>query len=105
MLGVNQTLSPAGASVSLFRLNLCLPLSSESVSFERFLMRCRYRNKRSLGGRAMAKTSNILAALKSFKEQVSSISQRGELERPIEYLRGRDTLVVTKVDRLARSTN
>ncbi len=41
---------------------------------------------------------------KIFKEQVSSISQRGELERAIEYLRGGDTLVVTKVDRLARST-
>jgi len=41
---------------------------------------------------------------KIFKEQVSSISQRAELERAIEYLRGGDTLVVTKVDRLARST-
>lgn len=41
---------------------------------------------------------------KIFKEKVSSISERGELERAIEYLRGGDTLVVTKVDRLARST-
>ncbi len=41
---------------------------------------------------------------KIFREQVSSISQRGELVRAIEYLRGGDTLVVTKVDRLARST-
>lgn len=41
---------------------------------------------------------------KIFKEQVSSISERGELEKAISYLRGGDTLVVTKVDRLARST-
>ena len=41
---------------------------------------------------------------KIFREQVSSISERAELERAIEYLRGGDTLVVTKVDRLARST-
>ena len=41
---------------------------------------------------------------KIFREQVSSIAQRRELERALEYVRGGDTLVVTKVDRLARST-
>jgi DNA invertase Pin-like site-specific DNA recombinase len=41
---------------------------------------------------------------KIFQEQVSSISQRAELEKAISYSRGADTLVVTKVDRLARST-
>ena len=35
---------------------------------------------------------------------MSSISQREQLERALEYLRGGDTLIVTKVDRLARST-
>jgi DNA invertase Pin-like site-specific DNA recombinase len=41
---------------------------------------------------------------KVFQEQASSISQRSQLERALEYVRGGDTLVVTKVDRLARST-
>src|SRR5580704_12431547 len=41
---------------------------------------------------------------KIFQEQVSSIAQRSELERALDYVRGGDTLVVTKVDRLARST-
>jgi DNA invertase Pin-like site-specific DNA recombinase len=37
-------------------------------------------------------------------EAVSSIGQRDQLERVLEYVRSGDTLVVTKVDRLARST-
>jgi DNA invertase Pin-like site-specific DNA recombinase len=41
---------------------------------------------------------------KIFQEQVSSIAERTELERALDYVRGGDTLVVTKVDRLARST-
>lgn len=40
---------------------------------------------------------------KMFSEQVSSVSQRPELARAIDYLRDGDTLVVTKLDRLARS--
>ncbi len=41
---------------------------------------------------------------KIFQEQVSSIAERAELERALDYVRGGDTLVVSKVDRLARST-
>ena len=41
---------------------------------------------------------------KIFREQVSSIAQRSELDRALDYVRGGDTLVVSKVDRLARST-
>src|SRR5271170_6253396 len=41
---------------------------------------------------------------KILKEQVSSIGERTELDRALDYVRGGDTLVVTKVDRLARST-
>jgi DNA invertase Pin-like site-specific DNA recombinase len=41
---------------------------------------------------------------KIFQEQVSSMGERAELERALDYVRGSDTLVVTKVDRLARST-
>jgi len=38
-----------------------------------------------------------------FQEQVSSVGERGELERAIEFCREGDALVVTKLDRLARS--
>ena len=41
---------------------------------------------------------------KIFKEQVSSIGQRDELEKALEFVREGDTLIVTKLDRLARST-
>lgn len=40
-----------------------------------------------------------------FKEQVSSVSQRDELEAALDYLRDDDVLMVTKLDRLARSVS
>ena len=40
---------------------------------------------------------------KFFQEQVSSIAQRAELEKALDYIREGDTLIVTKLDRLARS--
>jgi DNA invertase Pin-like site-specific DNA recombinase len=41
---------------------------------------------------------------KVFKEQLSSVdTKRPELERALDYVREGDTLVVTKLDRLARS--
>jgi len=40
---------------------------------------------------------------KIYAEQVSSVAQRDQLEAAIDYLRDGDTLVVTKLDRLARS--
>lgn len=41
---------------------------------------------------------------KIFKEQVSSVdTKRPEMERALDYVREGDTLVVTKLDRLARS--
>jgi len=40
---------------------------------------------------------------KTFAEQVSSVAERAELERCLDYVREGDTLVVTKLDRLARS--
>jgi DNA invertase Pin-like site-specific DNA recombinase len=43
---------------------------------------------------------------KVFKEKRSGVDAgRPELERCIEYLREGDTLLVTKIDRLARSTS
>jgi len=38
-----------------------------------------------------------------FEEQVSSVQRRDELERLLKFIRKGDTLVVTKLDRLARS--
>jgi DNA invertase Pin-like site-specific DNA recombinase len=40
---------------------------------------------------------------KVFQEQVSSVGARPKLEAALDYLREGDTLVVTKLDRLARS--
>jgi DNA invertase Pin-like site-specific DNA recombinase len=40
---------------------------------------------------------------KVFQEQTSSIGERAQLEAALEYVREGDTIVVTKLDRLARS--
>ncbi len=40
---------------------------------------------------------------KIFQEQVSSVAKRAELESALEFIREGDCLVVTKLDRLARS--
>jgi DNA invertase Pin-like site-specific DNA recombinase len=40
---------------------------------------------------------------KLFTEQVSSVAEREELEAALDYVRSGDVLVVTKLDRLARS--
>ncbi|HYA07733.1 MAG TPA: recombinase family protein [Xanthobacteraceae bacterium] len=42
---------------------------------------------------------------KIFQEKASSVGERGQLDRALDYVRGGDTLVVCKVDRLARSTS
>lgn len=39
-----------------------------------------------------------------FREQVSSVAQRSELDAALKFTRSKDTLVITKLDRLARST-
>jgi DNA invertase Pin-like site-specific DNA recombinase len=38
-----------------------------------------------------------------YREQISSVAERPELERAIEYVRDGDVFVVSKIDRLARS--
>jgi DNA invertase Pin-like site-specific DNA recombinase len=40
---------------------------------------------------------------KIFREQVSSVAHRAQLEAALDFIREGDTLVVTKLDRLARS--
>ncbi len=41
---------------------------------------------------------------KVFREQASSVGQRGQLDAALDFVREGDTLVVTRLDRLARST-
>lgn len=51
--------------------------------------------------------SRVLAATgcaRIFEEQVSSVAMRAQLDAAIAFVREGDTLVVTKIDRLARST-
>src|SRR5690606_13113192 len=55
------------------------------------------------GFEAQIKELNEQGCEKIFKEQVSSVEQRQELSQALDYLREGDTLVVTKLDRLARS--
>jgi DNA invertase Pin-like site-specific DNA recombinase len=42
---------------------------------------------------------------KVFAEQVSSLAEREQLEAALDYMKEGDTLVVTKLDRLARSVS
>jgi DNA invertase Pin-like site-specific DNA recombinase len=44
-----------------------------------------------------------LGCEKIFQEQVSSVAERAELERALDFIREGDILVVAKLDRLARS--
>src|SRR5438477_10625753 len=41
---------------------------------------------------------------KIFSEQVSAVGKRPQLEAALDFIREGDTLVITKLDRLARST-
>jgi len=55
------------------------------------------------GYEAQIRTLNAAGCDKIFAEQVSSVAQRVQLEAAIDYAREGDALVVTKLDRLARS--
>jgi len=56
------------------------------------------------GFEAQLRDLDAIGCEKVFREQVSSVARRDQLEAAIDYLRDGDTLVVTKLDRLARST-
>jgi hypothetical protein len=55
------------------------------------------------GYEAQIKTLNAAGYDKVFSEKVSSVGQRDQLEPALDYAREGDALVVTKLDRLARS--
>jgi DNA invertase Pin-like site-specific DNA recombinase len=53
----------------------------------------------------MIKSLKAAGCEKVFAEQVSSTAQREQLEAALDYAREGDTLVVTRLDRLARSVS
>lgn len=55
------------------------------------------------GFEAQVRELTALGCERMFREQVSSVAPRAQLEAAIEFARQGDTLVVTKLDRLARS--
>jgi DNA invertase Pin-like site-specific DNA recombinase len=55
------------------------------------------------GFEAQVKELKALGCERLFKEQVSSIAARPQLERALDALRKGDVLIVTKLDRLARN--
>jgi DNA invertase Pin-like site-specific DNA recombinase len=55
------------------------------------------------GLEAQVRDLRAVGVEKLFTEQVSSVAEREELEAALDYVRNRDVLVVTKLDRLARS--
>lgn len=55
------------------------------------------------GLEAQVRDLTALGCEKVFQEQVSSVGPRKGLEAAIEFVRSGDTLMVTKLDRLARS--
>jgi DNA invertase Pin-like site-specific DNA recombinase len=55
------------------------------------------------GFEAQERDLRAAGAEKVFAEQVSSVSSRAQLEAALDFIRAGDVLVVTKIDRLARS--
>src|SRR6187200_605462 len=55
------------------------------------------------GLEAQVRDLQLAGAQKLFQEQVSSVAKRAQLDSALDFIREGDTLVVTKLDRLARS--
>lgn len=47
---------------------------------------------------------SAIGCTKIFEEQISSVAKRGQLEAALDFVREDDCLIVTRLDRLARST-
>lgn len=56
------------------------------------------------GLEAQRRDLNAAGCGKVFAEHVSSVGERDRLKQALEFVRDGDTLVITKIDRLARST-
>ena len=61
--------------------------------------------KQCAGIEKQIKELQALGCDKIFKEQVSSVDERAQLKAAIDYLREGDTLIATKLDRIARSVS
>lgn len=57
------------------------------------------------GLEAQERELSATGCIKLFSEQVSSVAERPKLDAALEFVREGDTLVVTRLDRLARSTS
>jgi DNA invertase Pin-like site-specific DNA recombinase len=57
------------------------------------------------GFQAQIKSLKAAGCEKVFAEKVSSVAERAQLEAALDYAREGDILVVTKLDRLARSVS
>jgi len=57
------------------------------------------------GLEAQVRDLNEVRCERVFQEQMSSVAVRGQLQAALEFVRDGDTLVVTKIDRLARSSS
>ena len=57
------------------------------------------------GYEAQLRDLDSAGAEKIFKEQVSAVAKRDELEAALDYLRDGDALIVTTLSRLGRSKN
>jgi DNA invertase Pin-like site-specific DNA recombinase len=57
------------------------------------------------GFEAQVKELTAVGCEKVYREQVSSVGKREQLEAAIDFTREGDTMVVTKLDRLARSVD
>ncbi len=60
--------------------------------------------KQIAGYESQLEELKALGCEKVFREQVSSVGERDQLEAALEFVREGDSFVVTKLDRLARST-
>jgi DNA invertase Pin-like site-specific DNA recombinase len=56
------------------------------------------------GYEAQARDLEAEGVERIFKERVSSVGERAKLDEALDFVRDGDTLIVTKLDRLARST-
>ncbi|MGV6839607.1 MAG: recombinase family protein [Planktomarina sp.] len=58
-----------------------------------------------VGFTALLETLKQLGCERVFQKQVSSVADRDQLEAALDFAQDGDTLVVTKIDRLASSTH
>jgi DNA invertase Pin-like site-specific DNA recombinase len=59
--------------------------------------------EQAAGLEAQERDLKAIGVEKLFTEQVSSVAERAQLEAALDFCRARDALVVTRLDRLARS--